>query len=132
MPEGGPCAPPGVVGWIPAAKVSFGHPTRAHARTKQTDYEPLLPVHHASRIGNVFLNTAKVVFQAHMELTRRYAPMAPLLANPRLAFARQRECGAFPPSLSDSPAAYFAAIRMSKADDRSHSPPEVLPRIRAS
>ena len=62
----------------------------ASARTKQTDYETLLPVHHASRIGNVFLNTAKVVFQAHLELTRRASKMRQwrrCRANPRLVFA---------------------------------------------
>jgi hypothetical protein len=38
---------------------------RAHARTEQTNYEALLPVHHASRVGDVLINTAKVIFEAH-------------------------------------------------------------------
>jgi hypothetical protein len=37
----------------------------SHARTTQTHYETLLPVNHASRFGDVFFNTAKVVFETH-------------------------------------------------------------------
>jgi hypothetical protein len=36
----------------------------ARARTTQTDYETLLALHHASRFGDVLLNTAKVIFEA--------------------------------------------------------------------
>ena len=37
----------------------------AHGRSTQTDYETLLPVHHASRVGDVLINTAKVIFETH-------------------------------------------------------------------
>jgi hypothetical protein len=36
-----------------------------HARSTQTNYETLLPVHHAPRVDDVLLNTAKVIFQTH-------------------------------------------------------------------
>jgi len=37
----------------------------ARARTTQTDYETLLALHYASRFGDVLINTAKVIFEAH-------------------------------------------------------------------
>jgi hypothetical protein len=51
-------------------KYSLGFPC-VHAPRPQADYEALLPLHHASRFGDVLLNTAKVVFETHMELTQR-------------------------------------------------------------
>jgi hypothetical protein len=37
----------------------------ADARRPQPDYQPFLPVHHAACFGDVLLNTAKVIFEAH-------------------------------------------------------------------
>ena len=37
----------------------------AHTRGTQTDYKALLPVHHPSRVGDVLINTAKVIFETH-------------------------------------------------------------------
>jgi hypothetical protein len=48
---------------------------RAH-RIKQTYDETLLPVHHASRVSDVFFNTAEVIFEAHVELTPRTSKCA--------------------------------------------------------
>jgi hypothetical protein len=31
-----------------------------------TDYETLLPLHHTSRFSNVFFNSGKVIFEAHI------------------------------------------------------------------
>jgi hypothetical protein len=39
--------------------------TCAHARGTQTDYDTFLPVHHTSRVGDVLINTAKVIFETH-------------------------------------------------------------------
>ncbi len=36
-----------------------------HAPRPQTDYEAPLPVHKASRFGDVLLNTVKVIVEAH-------------------------------------------------------------------
>src|SRR4029077_21186579 len=42
----------------------------AHPRGTKTDYENTLPAHHAARFGDVFLNTAKIMFIVHTVLTR--------------------------------------------------------------
>jgi hypothetical protein len=47
-----------------------------HARITQTDYQTLLPVHHATCVSDVFFNTAEVIFEAHVELTRRTSKCA--------------------------------------------------------
>jgi hypothetical protein len=38
---------------------------RAHARGSQTDHETLLSLHHATCLGDVLVNTVKVIFKTH-------------------------------------------------------------------
>ncbi len=45
-------------------KYSLGFPC-VHARRPQADYEALLPLHKASRFGDVLISTAKVIFETH-------------------------------------------------------------------
>ena len=37
----------------------------AHARGWQTDHETLLSLHHATYLGDVLVNTVKVIFKTH-------------------------------------------------------------------
>ena len=50
-------------------KYSLGFPC-VHARRPQADYEALLSLHKTPRFGDVLLNTAKVIFETHPELTQ--------------------------------------------------------------
>jgi hypothetical protein len=56
---------------LKSPKVRFQQPKYSlgiqgvRARCPQSDYEALLPLHQTSRIGDVLLNTAKVIFQVH-------------------------------------------------------------------
>jgi hypothetical protein len=56
---------------LKSPKVGFQQPKYSlgiqcvHARRPQTDYEALLPLHKTSRFGDMLLNTAKVIFEAH-------------------------------------------------------------------
>ena len=42
-----------------------------YARRSQADYTTILPAHHAVRLGNVSLDTPKVVLEIHQRLTQR-------------------------------------------------------------
>ena len=46
---------------------------RTLTASRPRDYKTLLLVHHASRVGDVLINTAKVIFEAHgfLSLGRR-------------------------------------------------------------
>jgi len=48
------------------------------------DYETLLLLHQTSRFGDVFLNTAEIIFETHIELTH------PRLTNRRVAVSKRR------------------------------------------
>ena len=62
--------------WAPLASLSLAG--QEHGRTiPLADYETLLPLHHTSRFGNVFLNTAKVIFEAHSHAARAIAVFLP-------------------------------------------------------
>jgi hypothetical protein len=47
----------------------------AGAGRLNTNYETLLPVHHTTCLDDVFLDAAKVIFQAHAKLTCRVGKM---------------------------------------------------------
>jgi len=66
--NGGAC-PEQVSVFLQSPQIGFQQPKNplgipcARARTTQTDYETLLALHHASRFGDVLINTAKVIFE---------------------------------------------------------------------
>jgi hypothetical protein len=55
-----------------------------HAGCPQANYEPLLPLHHASRFGDVLLNTAEVVFETHRFFEPGASMKCPIDAESRL------------------------------------------------
>jgi hypothetical protein len=79
---------------LKSSKVRFQQPKYSlgiqciGARCPYPDYEALLPLDKTSRFGDVLLNTAKIIFEAH---SRLFEPRASYGA--RLTLNRGRQMG---------------------------------------